>query len=71
MDRATLLDHLAQAERHAAEGNRHLARQERLIAQLDRRGHDTTEALKMLSTLRSTQTLHEADVVRILGRLAG
>jgi hypothetical protein len=40
MDRATLLDHLAQAERHAVEGNRHLARQERLIAQLDRQGHD-------------------------------
>jgi len=70
MDRSTLLNHLAQAERHAAEGNRHLARQEQLIAQLDQHGHDTTEALKVLSTFRSTQALHEADVVRILGQLA-
>ena len=69
MDRATLLDHLAQAERHAADGERHIARQEELVAALDRDGHDTTEALKVLSTLRSTQALHEADVARLLGKL--
>ena len=64
-----LLEHLAQAERHAAEGRRHLARQEELIARLDQHGHDTTDARNVLSTLRTTQALHEADVERILGEL--
>jgi hypothetical protein len=69
MDRTTLQQHLAQAERHAAEGRRHLARQEALVAELDRDGHDTTEARKVLATLRATQTLHEEDVGRLLGEL--
>jgi hypothetical protein len=64
-----LLEHLALAERHASEGRRHLARQEELIAWLDQRGHDTTDARGVLSTLRTTQALHEADVERILGEL--
>jgi hypothetical protein len=71
MDRAALLQHLAQAEHHVAEGRRHLARQEELIAELDRDGHDTTEARKLLATLRATQALHQEDVERLLGQLGG
>jgi hypothetical protein len=70
MDRAMLQQHLAEAERHASAGLRHLSRQETLIAELDRDGHDTTEARKVLATLRTTQSLHEQDVERILGELA-
>lgn len=71
MDRASLLKHLAQAERHVVEGQRSIARQEGLIGRLDRDGHDTTEALKVLANLRTTQALHEADLGRILGELGG
>ncbi|MHC2465553.1 hypothetical protein [Bradyrhizobium embrapense] len=70
MDRVILEQHLALAERHAAQGRQHVARQENLIAELDRDGHDTTEARKVLDTLRITQALHEQDVERILGELA-
>ncbi|MHC2256100.1 hypothetical protein ACVILK_005792 [Bradyrhizobium embrapense] len=69
MDRVILEQHLALAERHAAQGKQHVARQENLIAELDRDGHDTTEARKVLDTLRITQALHEQDVERILGEL--
>jgi hypothetical protein len=71
MDRATLLQHLAQAERHVVEGQRHVTKQEALIAELDQDGHDTTEAQKMLATLRHTQRLHVQDVKRTLGELVG
>ncbi|WP_050405829.1 hypothetical protein [Bradyrhizobium embrapense] len=69
MDRVILEQYLALAERHAAQGRQHVARQENLIAELDRDGHDTTEARKVLDTLRITQALHEQDVERILGEL--
>ncbi len=69
MQRAALQHDLAQAERHVARGGRHLARQEAIIAELDRDGHDTTEALKMLATMRATQALHEQDVRRLLKQL--
>jgi hypothetical protein len=69
MNRNILLQHLAQAEWHAARGQQHLAKQECLIAELDRDGHDTTEALKLLVTLRKTQALHQRDVERILQEL--
>lgn len=71
MDREIILESLAQAEQNAAQGERHLARQEALIAELDRHGHDTTEALKLLVTLRKTQVLHQQDVERIAQELAG
>jgi len=38
---------------------------------LDRDGHDTTEALKLLVTLRKTQALHRQDVEWILQELGG
>ena len=63
------MQHLAQAERHVAEGMRHIAKQEALIANLDRDGHDTAEAIKMLGTLRTTQALHEQQVERCLREL--
>jgi hypothetical protein len=41
MDRDMVLRHLAEAERHIVQGETHLARQFALIAELERRGHDT------------------------------
>jgi hypothetical protein len=69
MDRAVLLQHLAQAERHVAEGEQHLLRQEELIAELDRDGHDTEKARVILDTLRETQALHLQDRDRIMREL--
>ncbi|UFW46500.1 MULTISPECIES: hypothetical protein [Bradyrhizobium] len=66
MDRRILEEHLALARRHANMGAQHIARQEGLIAELDRDGHDTAEARKILNTLRETQRLHEQDVERLL-----
>lgn len=61
MDRNTLLQHLAIAERHVAQGELHLAKQEALICELERHGHDTAEEWTVLSTMRETQDLHRQD----------
>jgi len=69
MDRRLLQQHLEQAERHIALGKQHLAKQEAIIAELDRDGHDTTDALAILVTLRETRSLHVQDRDRILSEL--
>jgi hypothetical protein len=70
MNRAMLLQHLAVADRHVAQGEAHLARQEALISELDRDGHNTTDAWALLKTMRNTQALHLQDRDRILAELA-
>jgi len=70
MDRAILLRHLAQAERHISEGAGHLARQQELIDELTRHKHDTRGAQMVLATMRETQGLHIEDRNRILAELA-
>ena len=50
-------------------GRSHLARQEALIAELDRDGHDTTDAIAILATLRSSQGLLKGERERILREL--
>ena len=67
-DRDDLIDHLA-VERHIVLGRSHLARQEALIAELDRDGHDTTDAIAILATLRSSQGLLKGERERILREL--
>ena len=69
MNPAELQQHLAQAERYAAEVKRLIARQEGLFANLAKDGHDTTDARKVLETLRDTQAIHDADVRRLLEAL--
>ena len=69
MDPAAVQRHLAQAERHAAEGRRLVARQEALIADWHQRGHDTTDARKVLDTLSDTQAIHEDDARRLRDEL--
>ncbi|WP_439370929.1 hypothetical protein [Bradyrhizobium sp. DASA03120] len=69
MDRTMLQEHLAMAERHVALGEKHLVKQEALIAELDRDGHDTLDALKLLATMRATQRLHLQHRDRLLSEL--
>ncbi|QOZ45534.1 hypothetical protein XH89_20125 [Bradyrhizobium sp. CCBAU 53340] len=65
MDPFVIQQYLAQAEQHAAAASRLVARQEALVRQLERDGHDTSDAFKVLATLRDTQALHEQAVVRL------
>ena len=58
-------DHLALAERHVADGERHVARQKRLVYELERDGHDVTQAVTLVSTFEDTQALHVADRDRL------
>jgi hypothetical protein len=70
MDRATLGQHLAQAERHVAEGEDHIARQRQIIDELASGGHDLKVARELRAHFEDTQMLHLADRDRIRGELA-
>jgi len=65
VDRATLSEHLAQAERQVAEGVLRIARQREVVADLERTGLDTKEARTLLAELQSLQALHVADRDRL------
>jgi hypothetical protein len=71
MDRVFLTNRLYQAERHVASGERHIARQHDLIAELQRDGHDTTEAKALLKKFEELQTMHLNDRDRLLRELRG
>lgn len=60
MDRETDLAHFASAEKAVIEGERHIQRQEQVVAELDRDGHDTTEALALLASFWRIQAQHVA-----------
>ena len=70
MDKRILLAHLEQAKRHAAAGKRLLAEQRARIAQLLNDGHDVAPAEALLARFEETQTLHLADVERLIEELA-
>jgi hypothetical protein len=70
MDRQTMLEHLAMAERHVTEGEIHLSRQRALVAEWDRDGHDTADARAILATMLETQRLHVEDRDRMLKELS-
>ena len=58
MDRAMLEQHLAEARQHPKEGMHHIVRQREIIAELEARGSDTTEAKWLLSNFEESQALH-------------
>ena len=60
MERKMELAHLAIAEKTVADGERHIQRQEQRVAELDRDGHDTEQALATLATFRQMQAEHVA-----------
>ena len=61
MDRAELVEYLANAEQRVAVGKQHIQNQYRIIAQLEQDGHTTTEAIDFLIQLLDTQDDHEAE----------
>ncbi|MBV8806488.1 MAG: hypothetical protein JO042_15635 [Sinobacteraceae bacterium] len=71
MDRALLIEHLTQAERHIAEGVVCLERQRDLIADLARGGHDTSQAEVLLLEFEHSQTLYVASYDQIREELNG
>ena len=49
------LRHLAQVDRHLIEAAERITQQEAMFATLDRDGHDTTEAIRLLEALRGVR----------------
>ena len=70
IDRRTLFDHLALAERHVTQGDLHLTAQRLRIAELERDGHPTALARELLDKLAGLQRLHVADRDRLRRDLA-
>ncbi len=70
MNRAALLQHLAQAEDHIATSEKNVRRQRELIAELERDGHDIAVARKLLSEFEKLQAMHDADRDRIIRLLS-
>ncbi|WP_461355607.1 hypothetical protein [Bradyrhizobium sp. USDA 4454] len=64
------LRHLEEAERHVAQGERHIVEQQERIEGLASRGHDLTEAKRLLDNFYSFQALHVLHRDRILKELA-
>jgi hypothetical protein len=60
MDRETDLVHLAQAAKAIAHAQRHIADQEQRVRELDRHGHNTTQAHALLALYRVVQAQHVA-----------
>ena len=69
MNRATLIDHLAQVEHHVDEGEARLGRLRALIAHLEKTGHNTTEAEKYLLRVVKSQAQRLAACARICAKL--
>jgi hypothetical protein len=65
MDRATVEDYLAQVERFIADGERAIARQRELVAQLERDGHGTLDAVDLLDQFEQLQAQHIANRDRL------
>jgi len=70
MDREMLQKHLAQAEEHVALGEHHVSRQREVVAELERAGHDTAEARRLLAHFEQMQKMHLADRDRIRHEMA-
>lgn len=58
IDREMLRQHLAKAEEHVLLANKHVGRQRTLIAELERDGHNTAEARKLLEQFVTLQRMH-------------
>jgi hypothetical protein len=65
MDRSALEDHLAASERHLDEAEWQLLNQRELVAELERDGLNTAEAVRLLAELEEVLAAHVADCVRL------
>lgn len=70
MDRAMVLAHLAKAKEHIELGEQHVRRQRELVSELERDGHDATNARELLAQFEHLLAMHRADRDRLLRELA-
>jgi hypothetical protein len=69
IDRQMLERHLQQARRHVAIGRDHVSRQRERVAQLERDGHDATDARRLLEQFEELQGMHIAHRDRLARQL--
>lgn len=69
-DRAIIEQHLAMAEGHVAKAGELVERQRSLVADLERDGHDTTEARRLLAEFQEIEAMHISDRDRLRRELA-
>ena len=69
VDRKILELHLQQAERHVAAGQEHVSRQGERVAQLERDGHDASDARKLLGLFEELEIMHIAHRDRLARQL--
>jgi hypothetical protein len=70
LDRATIENRLAQAERHIAKGELIIQRQERVVSELRARGSDTVQAETLLWEFQLSQQIYISDSERLRIELA-
>src|SRR5262245_7314622 len=69
MNQDVLAQQLLRAETNIEQGDRRVATQRRLIARLERDGHNTTEARKLLATFEERRSLSLAEWDRLSRQL--
>src|SRR5262249_51528892 len=57
-DRTTLLEYFSMARRHVATGETLIARQHEIVARLERGGHNSLDAKRLLDTFEEIQNMH-------------
>jgi hypothetical protein len=67
--RQLLQEHLVLAEKHISTGEHALEHQRAVVLELERDGHDSTEARSLLTTMEETQQLHVAGRDRLRAEL--
>jgi hypothetical protein len=70
MDAFRIAELLVEIEKHVVLGEGHITRQREIIAELERRGHPTVSANRLLCLFLETQELHIAHRDRLLKELA-
>ncbi|WP_157697594.1 hypothetical protein [Caballeronia calidae] len=74
MDLETEETQLRQADEHLALAERQIQHQELIVQDLEKDGHDTSLALKLLRTMRDTRNVmqsNKACIVASIGRING
>jgi PAS domain S-box-containing protein len=69
-DRTIFLEHFSMARRHVATGERNIARQREIVAGLERDGHNSLDAKRLLGFFEELQNMHIAHRDRLEKTLA-
>ena len=70
MNRRLLEMHLDRARRHVRTGADDIARQRAVVDELQRDGHDTALARKLLASFETLQAMHVDEAARLTAELA-